>query len=370
MSYARHEIGDAFAGQLGAEPTGDQEGFAPGVWRNLAGGGWLELGDASQGLPFGEIASAVEAAGALRLAGPFAQTTLFALPLISRWFPELGAAVVSGEILPAVAAPGLDVRRGRLGARGLPVSSTEEGFAINGQLSGVPFAASATHLLAFFEDEERIPGLCVLELPAAGVEIEPEAVLDLAAPTATVRFTGAGVSHEMVVRDEELRESVLVALLRYLHGLTAESVGGMGSVLERTISYVSERVQFGVPVGSFQAVKHALADVGVAHELGRGLVYELAKRVDEDCVGAACDLLVARIATADAYLRACEVAIQCHGGAGFTWEQGLHHWYRAALRLRSSPLAVVDLRRVAAELVPLTLLESESPVQPQADVVA
>jgi acyl-CoA dehydrogenase len=356
MSYATYEVGRAFADHLSSllpfekrRAIAEREGgFSPELWSELAASGWLELGSPEEPLGFDEVLSAAEVAGAHLVPGPLSETATFVLPLLASCFPDLVASVTSGEAVVAPVLPGLRVRDGALEVAPLHVRSSELGLELDAVVYAVAFASAATHLLVPVQDEEGVVGLAIVATEAAGVGVEEEARLDLTASAAAVSFAGVAADRAQTSFKPELCKAISDAAVRMLHAATAESVGGIGEVLAQTVAYVSERVQFGVPVGSFQALKHDLADVKVAYELGRGLVYEIGKRIDAD---AAVDVIAARVFVADAYVRACETAIQCHGGAGFTWEQGLHYWYRAALRFRGAPIPAVDLRRIAAELV-------------------
>jgi alkylation response protein AidB-like acyl-CoA dehydrogenase len=99
-----------------------------------------------------------------------------------------------------------------------------------------------------------------------------------------------------------------------------------------TLAYAKDREQFGAPIGSFQALKHRLADLHVLVDSTRELIYAAA-RVAADGSGA--DLRViaaaAKAAANKAYLRATEETIQMHGGIGFTWEHDAHLFYKRAL---------------------------------------
>jgi alkylation response protein AidB-like acyl-CoA dehydrogenase len=359
MSYGRREIGDAFAAYVRdalpfercrgiAEHEG---GFSAELWQELAAGGWLELGSPELGLPFSEVASASEAAGVQQLPGPLSLVSTLVVPLLARRFPQLAAAVASAEALVVPVMPRLRVRDGVVAVQPLPAAEVDGAVELTGTVRGVAYAAVATHLLVPIEDEGGAVGLAVVALPAADVSIDDEAAMDLTTPCASVCFDAAVVVTGDVSRDDAVAEELLAAVVRYLHAETAEAVGGAGAVLAQTRTYVSQRAQFGVPIGSFQALKHALANAQVSYELGRGLLFELAGPLNHSPEAHAADVLAARVFTVDAYLRACETAIHCHGGAGFTWEQGLHYWYRAALRLRASPFPIADLRHVAAALV-------------------
>jgi acyl-CoA dehydrogenase len=374
MSYGRLEIRDAFAAYLRdalplerCRQIAEREGgFSPALWRELAAGGWLELGSPEMAVPFAEVASVSEAVGARRLPGPLSLTSTVVTPLLAGWLPELAADVASGAAVVVPIMPRLGVQDGSFAVEPLRVADVGDGLELTDTVRGVAYAGVATHLLVPIEDDEGSVGLAVVALPAPGVSLDPEAVIDLTTPSPSVRLGGVVVSSADVRRGDSVRAELAAAVLRYLHAETAEAVGGIGEVIARTRAYVSERVQFGVPVGSFQALKHALADVQVSYELGRGLLFELAEAVDEGAEDQAVEVLAARAFAGEAYVRACETAIQCHGGAGFTWEQGLHYWYRAALRLRATPFPVLDLRRVAAALVGSHLgIDPQAPSIPQ-----
>ena len=109
-----------------------------------------------------------------------------------------------------------------------------------------------------------------------------------------------------------------------------EQVGGAQRSLEMARDYALERYAFGRPIGSFQAIKHKLADVYVATELARSNAYygawALARNAPELPVAAA----AARISANDAFFLAAKENIQVHGGMGFTWEYDCHLYYRRA----------------------------------------
>lgn len=329
-----------------------EDGFSPGVWRAVAEGAWLEIGLSDAGLPFSESIGAAEQAGKQLLPGPFSATASFVAPLIAAAFPDLLQQVVRGEAIIVPIIPRLLCEEGEVLIALPSAVSRGGGLCLDETFNAVPYAHQATHLLVPVEDEEGVAALAIFDAHAAGLSTVREPVLDLSAPTASVTFMSVCAAAQATTRDDGLRQDVLLATLRFLHLISAESVGGMEQVLERTVDYVSGRVQFGVPVGSFQALKHALADVHVACVLGRGLLYDVGERLEQDAEQAALDVLLTRLHTAESFSHACETAIQCHGGAGFTWELGLHYWYRAALRQRATPVATTDLRGLLAAAIP------------------
>jgi alkylation response protein AidB-like acyl-CoA dehydrogenase len=119
-------------------------------------------------------------------------------------------------------------------------------------------------------------------------------------------------------------------LQRATVALSAELLGTARTLLERTIQYAKERVQFDVPIGSFQAVQHKLAEVALAVERGWSAVYYAAMCVDHDHPDRARAAHVAKAAAGAAATRAAKDGIQIHGGIGYTWEHDLHLYIRRA----------------------------------------
>ncbi|GAA3456544.1 acyl-CoA dehydrogenase family protein [Dactylosporangium matsuzakiense] len=122
----------------------------------------------------------------------------------------------------------------------------------------------------------------------------------------------------------ELLRAELAALV------AADSVGGARAVLEGAVQYARQRRQFGRPIGSFQAVKHRLADVSsLVDGAGAALGYAL-RRLDAGAPDAVLAASVAKLAAVDAYRASAEAAIQTYGGIGFTWEHPAHIYLKRA----------------------------------------
>jgi alkylation response protein AidB-like acyl-CoA dehydrogenase len=113
-------------------------------------------------------------------------------------------------------------------------------------------------------------------------------------------------------------------------------LGAGRGLLETTAEHARTRVQFGQPIGAFQAVKHALADVLIGLEFARPLVYAAAIAVGKDAVTAARDVAAARVACADAAYRAARTALQVHGAIGYTRECDVSLWLAKVRALSSA----------------------------------
>jgi alkylation response protein AidB-like acyl-CoA dehydrogenase len=119
-------------------------------------------------------------------------------------------------------------------------------------------------------------------------------------------------------------------------GVAAQLVGLADHMLTMTVEYAKERRQFGVPIGSFQAVKHHLADVALALEFARPLVYRAAWSIANNHGNRSAHVSMAKARASEAALRAGRVALQVHGAIGYTTEYDLHLWMKRAWALAAS----------------------------------
>ena len=118
--------------------------------------------------------------------------------------------------------------------------------------------------------------------------------------------------------------------VRGLALLAAEAVGVAQAAVDLAVEHAKTREQFGKPIGSFQAVSHAIVDAFMGTELSRSLAIWAAAAIDAEDDEAALAAETAKRFAAKAAVAACEKAIQVHGGMGFTWEHPLHRYYRRA----------------------------------------
>jgi alkylation response protein AidB-like acyl-CoA dehydrogenase len=116
----------------------------------------------------------------------------------------------------------------------------------------------------------------------------------------------------------------------------AQLVGAGQALLDASVEYAKQRSQFGKPIGTYQAIKHKLADVHIALELARPLVYGAALSLGDDSADTARDVSAAKVAASDAGLLAARSALQTHGAIGFTQEHDLSLWLLRVQALRSA----------------------------------
>jgi hypothetical protein len=175
----------------------------------------------------------------------------------------------------------------------------------------IPCAADADRLLL-----HTARGLVAVD--GTAVELTPADTVDGGRRAARASHDGGG---ELITDDASVIER---ALDRGALGTAAMLVGLGQAMLDMTVAYVSERQQFGQPVGSFQAVKHHLADAALALELTRPAVWRAAWSVAHDEPTRARDVSMAKAMASDAAELVGRKALQCHGAIGYTVEADLH----------------------------------------------
>jgi alkylation response protein AidB-like acyl-CoA dehydrogenase len=175
----------------------------------------------------------------------------------------------------------------------------------------VPFADRAAWFLLFADDQVRL-------VPRADAELEPYASVDGSRHLARVCCDAAAGTSVAAGPD------VGRAFDRGVFGTAAVLVGLARRMIDMTVEYAKERRQFGVPIGSFQAVKHHLADARIALEFARPLVYRAAWSLTERDPEAPLHVSMAKATASDAAELAAHKALQCHGAIGYSFEHDLH----------------------------------------------
>jgi len=293
------------------------------LWRELCELGWLGIAiperHGGQGLGRVELSILCEELGRAVAPVPFLPTVL-----ASTLIEYAGSQEQRERLLPALAA---GARRAAVGqARGgraeLVIGADRSQLAAR---SGPREATSdrPADLLVLLEADGDPSRVSARVLSAGDAELTPVAAIDPTRPAADVAFAeGAG---------EPLEGDVPAGLDRALVAIAAELVGLAGRALELTVAYVKERKQFGVPVGSYQAVSHRCAQMLLDTERARAATAYAAWAADADPELLPRAAAMAKASAAQAGVDVCASAIQCHGGIGFTWEADLHWLYKRAL---------------------------------------
>jgi len=199
-----------------------------------------------------------------------------------------------------------------------PSAVALDGGSLSGTAHYVLDGDTATRLLVVASAADG-PALVEVDPSQSAVTRTRTPTMDATRRLATVTFTGAAGSR---LAATDLRSALGAARDAALVGQTAEQVGAMARLLELTVEYAKVRVQFGRPIGSFQAIKHRLADLHVLVEAARSASYAAA-------VGTI-DPAVAAVHCAEAFFTLAAEAIQLHGGIAITWEHDAHLYFKRA----------------------------------------
>ncbi len=175
------------------------------------------------------------------------------------------------------------------------------------------------------------PSLVLVALPSKGVSTRPLGTIDVTRTLCEVGFDGVVVPDTQLLgglgdASEAIQRALRVAAVVQ----AAECVGAAERLLEMTVQYAKDRVQFGRPIGSFQAIKHRLADLVIELEAARAAARYAALAVADDRPDRDEAVAVAGSYVRDAFAHLCGEALQLHGGIGFTWEHDVHLFLRRA----------------------------------------
>ncbi|MFC0533396.1 acyl-CoA dehydrogenase family protein [Phytohabitans kaempferiae] len=308
--------------------------YDPAVWRRAAALGLpgialpAEYGGA--GLGAVEMAAVFEAAG-----------EHLALPALLPTVGFVGTALVEVDGLGACPdvvrgiAAGTTTAALVLGGTGTPYQAAPAARAralggtprLSGHAGAVTGAAEADVLLVLAEEEDG-PGLYLTPGDADGVTRRRLTTLDLTRPVAEVRLQDAPAVR--VAGGDAVVRGLSRALATATVLLAAEQVGAASRCLDMSVEYARTRVQFGRPIGSFQAVKHLCADMLIALEEARSVVYHARYLAGESDPALPAAASMAKVKASEAFLRIARSCLQVHGGIGFTWEHDAHLYLRRA----------------------------------------
>ncbi|MEU6356647.1 acyl-CoA dehydrogenase family protein [Streptomyces sp. NPDC047072] len=329
----RSVLRDLFAEACGGEEVREQaespRGYDPVLWDRLA----REIGVQGLAVPeeyggggytYAELAVALEEAGRVLCPVPLLTTVVLAGHTLlasgdrharARWLPGIAAGAITATVVGCAHPGDVTAERGPLG------------WVLRGEADFVPDGEGADLLLvaARAPDGRR---LFAVEPDSATTDRFARRVLDPTRRQALVRFRGAPA--EPVGEPAEATGTVDAALDAGRVALAAEHVGGSAHALDALLAYVSQRSQFGRPIGSFQAVKHRLADLLVEVEGARSASAYASACLAEGAPELPVAARAAAVFCAGAYRLATAEYVQLHGGIGFTWEHPAHRYLRRA----------------------------------------
>jgi alkylation response protein AidB-like acyl-CoA dehydrogenase len=320
----------------------DEKGYSPELWKKMAELGWMGLvfpeAYGGSGLSSLDFTTLLEEMGRALVPGPFLSTVVCGGLTILRWGSEeqkreLLPRIAKGELILSLA---LTEASASYDAADITVRAVPEGddYVISGTKLFVADAQVADYLLCvtrtkdgddkqkgltlFLVDAKR-PGISCTLLKTFTADKQCEVVFDKARVPKSNMLGELDRGWEIV---EDITEQAAFALCPWM-------VGGAQQVLEMSTNYAKERVQFGRPIGSFQAIQHKCADMATDVAGARDIIYQTAWKLNE---GLLCkkDVSIAKAWTCEVYRKACVEGVQIHGGIGITQDHDMQLYYRRA----------------------------------------
>ncbi|MBM3131684.1 MAG: acyl-CoA dehydrogenase [Chloroflexi bacterium] len=319
----------------------DEKGYSDEVWKGMAELGWMGLvfpeEYSGQGMGFFELAILLEEMGRACMPGPFFSTVVLGGMTIL----EAGTDEQKKEFLPKIAQGNLKMALALTEPAG---TFTPAGITLKGMVQGGDYVLSGTKL--FVSDASTADYFLVVARTKAGASEDGITLflVDAKSPgisktmlktiasdkQAEVAFKDVKVSKKSIIGEVDRGWPIVRRIIeRGAVGKCAEIIGGAQQVLEMTIQYSKDRVQFGKPIGSFQAVQHHAANMATDVDGSKFITYEAAWMLAE---GMPCSkqISMAKAWCSDAYQRVMTTAHQIHGAIGFTMDHDLQLYFRRA----------------------------------------
>ena len=330
-SYPRDRFGPAQVRALydGTAGSGSDDGVPAALWKAIGEQGWLAVlvPEAYDGIGLGLLDAAViaRAFGAGTVPGPWLGTIL-----VGEAIRLAGSTTQQADLLPRLAAGEVKgaVALLRAGSATAPAASVRDD-ALSGDLGLVEYAAVADTLVVAALDAGGAVGLYLVDPHGAGVTLVDHEVLDRTTRLQTVVLDRAPGDRLDAGGDDVLRDLLDRAAVLAANDL----VGTARKAITDTVEYDKTRVQFGKPVGSFQAIKHDLADLHIAVTMAEHAALYAAHAQDVDADDRQLAASIAKAKAGDAANAATAAMIQYLGGIGYTWEHDAHFAFKRAKRL-------------------------------------
>jgi alkylation response protein AidB-like acyl-CoA dehydrogenase len=322
-----------------------ERGFDDGVWKQMA----EQLGLQSlivpeefggQGFGYVELIVVLEEMGRYLLAAPYFSTVVLAANALMQSGDDAAKAehlpgIASGDTIATLA---FTEPNGRWDESGIEATATNDGgtWKINGTKSFALDGHTADLVLVAARTGNGV-SIFAVDGNASGLTRTALATMDQTRKQAKLEFDG--VEGRLVGEEGKGWDTLSTVLDLAAVALAAEQVGGAQMCLDMSVEYAKVRVQFGRPIGSFQAIKHKCADMLLEVESAKSAAYYAgwcASEMNDELPSVAS---LAKAYCSDAYFHAAAENIQIHGGIGFTWEHPAHLYFK---RAKSSELLFGD----------------------------
>ncbi|MGO9061393.1 MAG: acyl-CoA dehydrogenase family protein [Candidatus Binataceae bacterium] len=317
------------------------EGYDPAVWRQLSEDlalPGIHIPEQYGGAGFGmvELCIVTEELGRALLCAPYFSTAVLAANAILNSGTEAQKSALLPDIAKGARLATLAVTElnGNWDPMGIEVVATPDadGYLLDGVKSYVVDGHVADLLIVAARAPKTVgdEGLAffTLDANADGVERRLLESMDPTRKIARIDFHGAHAN--LLGNFDDGAKPILRTLDQAAIALANEMVGGAQTLLDSAVNYAKLRVQFGRTIGSFQAIKHKLADMLLDVELAKSAAYYAAQAAAVNNPEWPALASLAKAATSETYLSTAAQCIQIHGGVGFTWDNDTHLWFKRA----------------------------------------
>ena len=321
------------------------EGYDPAVWRQMAEQLGLQAliipeSYGGAGFTYVELEVVLEEMGAALLCAPYFSTVALGTNALLTAGDEVSAkqwlpTIASGETIATLA---LTEDTGRWELDAVTTTATKKGdqWVLDGHKSFV-IDGSTAHLVLVAARAPEGLSLFAVEAGAPGLVRTPLATMDQTRKQARLELSSTPAA--LVGRAGDASPGLERTLQLAAVALAAEQVGGAQRVLDNAVEYAKNRMQFGRPIGSFQAIKHKCADMLLEVESAKSAAYYGAWAAASDDEELPLAASLAKSYCSEAYFHCAAENIQIHGGIGFTWEHHAHLYFK---RAKSSELLLGD----------------------------
>ena len=316
----------------------DEEGVARELYAAIARLGWNGLivperyGGAGMGML--DMALLLAETGYAAMPGPFLFSSALAASALvhggsdevkERWLGSLAAGTKIGTVA-------ITERNDSLDPAAMAASARREGggWVLDGTKMFVPYAHCADFAVVAARTGPAPDGvgLFVVEMGAPGVRTRILKGLDLTRRICVLELGGVSVAPAAELNGGAALYARLLDIGAV--AIAADSLGGMDRALAMAVEYSQVREQFGKPIGSFQALKHAAAEIVAELEPARALLWYAAYAQDAGAQDASRVAAMAKAHLSSIYMRGTDRAVLMHGGIGFTWDHDIHLWFKRA----------------------------------------
>jgi alkylation response protein AidB-like acyl-CoA dehydrogenase len=321
----RDFVAKEYPAQKRREVFEGEQGHDPLLWRGLmelgAGGVLVPEAEGGAGLDLLDAALIAEVLGEAAFPGPYLGHLLATLAVAraggdaqrERWLPALAAGELTGTVALAEAGGGWDPEQWTVSCEDGRMHGTKD-YVLGGRFADLIVVGGQGGELA------------VVESGASGFDTKPFDGSDRTRGLDRLHFsqTPAALLSGGKAAAGAVRDAGLVLL-------SADAFGGASALIETCVEYARTREQFGRPIGSFQAIKHQLADLALRTETSRGLLWYAAYAFDAVPDESVRTAALAKAHFTDRYLQTAREAVEIHGGIGFTWDCDVQIWFKRAL---------------------------------------